>query len=159
MERRDVLLGMALVAGGWSRPGWAHHGWSGFDQDRPLYVAGRVVDARWRNPHAELVLEVPEGLTLPADLAQRPVPPQTAPVDVAGVLARAVVPARRDARWEIELAPLFRLNQWGLTAAPELGAHVEVVGYGLKGERAEALLRAEFLFLSGKAYGLRSAPA
>jgi hypothetical protein len=158
MKRRDVLGAGAVMAGGlWGRPALAHHGWSGFDQDRPLYLAGRVVEVRWRNPHAELVLEVPSGLTVPQDLAQREVPRQSAAVDGASLLARAVVPTRRDTRWEIELAPLFRLNQWQL-AAPSVGVRVEVVGFGFKAEQGPALVRAEYLFLDGKGYGLRSSP-
>lgn len=158
MKRRDVLGAGAVLAGGlWGRTVRAHHGWSSFDQDRPLYLAGRVVEVRWRNPHAELVLERPEGLTVPQDLARRELPRQSAAVDGAGLLARAVVPTRRDTRWEIELAPLFRLNQWQLTP-PAVGGFVEVVGFGFKGEQGPALVRAEYLFLDGKVYGLRSSP-
>lgn len=31
------------------------------DQDRPILLQGRVVSVMWRNPHAELVLELPPG--------------------------------------------------------------------------------------------------
>ena len=34
MNRRLLLAGAALAA---LRPAWAHHGWSSFDQTRPLY--------------------------------------------------------------------------------------------------------------------------
>ena len=44
---------------------------------------------------------------------------------------------------------------------PEIkpGTAVSVVGFGLRDEKGEAVLRAEYLFVDGKAYGLRSSPA
>ncbi|MBW0168904.1 MAG: hypothetical protein KXJ61_01630 [Hydrogenophaga sp.] len=144
--------------GGCGGAALAHHGWSSFDQERPIYLEGRAVEVKWRNPHAELVLELPEALRLPADLAQRALPAQTAGVDGAALLSKAALPTRRDRRWEIELAPLFRLGQWQM---PEIqrGAMLSVVGFTFKDEAGAAILRAEYVFLDGKAYGLRSSPA
>ncbi|MCW5652314.1 DUF6152 family protein [Hydrogenophaga sp.] len=159
MQRRELVrLGALLGLPGWMGRAQAHHGWSSFDQDRPVYVEGRVVEAKWRNPHAELVIELPQPLVLPADLAQRPLPAQTAGVDGPGLLARTVLPQRRDRRWEIELAPLFRLGQWQV---PEIkaGAMVAVVGFTFKDEKGGTIVRAEYLFLDGRTYGLRSGPA
>jgi hypothetical protein len=154
MDRRTLLLG-ALALPLTAR---AHHGWSSFDQDRPLFLQGRVVSVKWQNPHAELIVELPPDYRLPADLATRPVPPQSAPVDGKALLARAGVPTRRDRRWEIELAPLTRMEAWKV--APVLpGATVGVLGYTLKDEKGEPVLRAEYLYVDGKAYGLRSSPA
>lgn len=159
MQRRDVIqMGAFVGLGSWAGTSLAHHGWSSFDQDRPIYLEGRVVEVKWRNPHAELVLELPETFRLPADLAQRPLPAQTAGIDGPALLAKTVLPARRDRRWEIELAPLFRLGQWQM---PEIkaGAALSTVGFTFKDEKGEAILRAEYVFLDGKAYGLRSSPA
>lgn len=148
-----------MAAGLGCLPGWAlaHHGWSSFDEERPLYLEGRAVEVMWRNPHAELVLEIADGLRLPADLVRRPLPAQSAGVDGPALLARTVLPVRRDKRWRIELAPLFRLGQWQM---PEIspGTALAVVGFGFRGEQGAALLRAEYVFLHGKAYGLRSSP-
>ena len=61
--RRDVLVGLgslALVPGA-----FAHHGWSSFDQERPIWLEGKVMKVAWRNPHAELeltALELPRAL-------------------------------------------------------------------------------------------------
>lgn len=159
MHRRDMMRASAsLAVAGVAPAAWAHHGWSSFDQTRPLYLQGRAVAVAWRNPHAELVLELPEPLTLPADLAQRPLPAQTAGVDGAALLAKTVLPRRRDRRWQVELAPLFRLGLWKV---PEIkpGTTLAVVGFAFTEERGDALLRAEYLFLDGQTYGLRSSPA
>jgi hypothetical protein len=136
----------------------AHHGWSSFDQERPIYLEGKVTKARWRNPHAELELEVPAGLKLPADLAARSVPAQSAPVDAKAVLSKAVVPRRQDRKWEIELAPLTRMDAWKV-AEIKPGAQLAVVGFTMPEEKGEAVLRVEYLFVDGKAYALRSSPA
>jgi hypothetical protein len=136
---------------------FAHHGWSSFDQDRPLYLEGRVVQSKWRNPHAELVIETPERLVLPADLAQRALPAQSAGIDGPALLAKTGLPNRKDRRWELELAPLTRVQAWKLEEIKP-GAQVAAVGFSLKGEQSEAILRVEYLFVGDRVYGLRSSP-
>lgn len=159
MKRREWMLG-ALATSWITAPSavLAHHGWSSFDQNRPIYLEGKVVAVRWANPHVELNIEVPANLKLPADLAKRDVPAQTAPVDGRSLLARAVVPTRKDRQWEIELAPLTRMEAWKI---PEIkaGATVSLLGFTLTGEQGEAVMRVEYLYLAGKAYALRSSPA
>jgi hypothetical protein len=159
MQRRELMQAGALLGlTGWGSGALAHHGWSSFDQDRPIYLEGKAADVQWRNPHAELMLEVPENLSLPADLARRPLPAQTAGIDGAALLAKTALPGRRDKRWEIELAPLFRMGQWQV---PEIknGMSLAVVGFTFKEEKGEPIVRAEYIFLDGKTYGLRSSPA
>lgn len=136
----------------------AHHGWSSFDADRPIYLEGTVRKVRWQNPHAELELELPANLALPPNLAQRALPAQTAPVDGKALLARAVLPTRKDRMWEIELAPLTRMQAWQV-AEIKPGVAVSVLGFTLRQEKGDAVLRAEYLFVDGKVYGLRSSPA
>lgn len=136
---------------------WAHHGWSSFDQDRPIYLEGRVAVAKWQNPHAELMLDVSPGLALPAGLARRAVPAQSAGVDGAALLAKAVIPNRKDRRWELELAPLTRMSAWQVPPI-KAGENVSAVGFTSKDEAGEAVMRVEYLFVGGKAYGLRSSP-
>lgn len=144
-------LGLPLAAA-------AHHGWSSFDQARPLYLEGRATQVAWRNPHAELKLALAADLKLPADLASRPVPAQSAAVDGKALLAAAQLPTRRDKLWEIEMAPLTRLAAWGV---PEIkvGAALALLGFTFNGEQGDPVLRVEYLWLDGKAYGLRSSPA
>lgn len=124
-----------------------------------MYLEGRVVKALWRNPHVELELEleVPSALKLPSDLARRTLPAQSALVDGKALLAKTTLPTRRDKQWEIELAPLTRLQAWNV-AEIKPGTNLSVVGFAFSGEKGEAVLRAEFLFIDGKAYGLRSSP-
>jgi hypothetical protein len=159
MKRRDLLkVSLALPAAGAAPWALAHHGWSSFDQERPIYLEGRVVKSQWRNPHAELELEVSPNLTLPADLAQRAVPARSAPVDGKALLAKAVVPTRKDKRWEVELAPLTRMQAWNV-AEIKPGAQIALLGFTFTGEKGAAIVRVEYLFADGKAYGLRSSPA
>ena len=136
----------------------AHHGWSSFDLARPLYLEGRADRVAWRNPHAEMDLVRGAYLALPADLATRPVPAQTASVDGAALLRAARLPTRSDTRWRIELAPLGRMQAWGVPRIAD-GDPVAMVGFTFAGERGEAILRVEYLFLGGRTYALRSSPA
>jgi hypothetical protein len=158
ISRRRLVLAATAALPLAAPPAWAHHGWSSFDQDRPIYLEGRVVAGKWQNPHAELVIELPPALALPPDLKQRPVPAQTAAVDGPGLLARAVLPRRGDRRWELELAPLTRMSAWKVAEIGP-GTQVAAVGFTTKDEAGEAVMRVEYLFVEGKAYGLRSGPA
>ena len=85
MQRR-TLIAAALSAPLAAR---AHHGWSSFDQGRPIWLEGRATKVAWRNPHAELTLELPADPKLPADLASRPLPAQSAAVDGPALLKAA----------------------------------------------------------------------
>jgi len=157
MQRRHVVAaaGAALV---WTRPASAHHGWSSFDQDRPIFVEGEATSVAWRNPHAELKLRVPADLRLPADFAQRRLPAQSASVDSGRILANARVPTRKVTEWQVELAPLSRLDAWKV-AEIRPGQRIGVLGYTFAGERGDPVVRAEYLFVGDQAYGLRSSPA
>lgn len=155
LSRRHLVAGLPLAL--LLPAARAHHGWSSFDQSRPIYLEGRAAQVAWRNPHVELTLELPADLKLPADLAQRSVPPQSAAVDGAGLLKAAQLPSRKDRRWQVELAPLTRMEAWKV---PEIkvGTPVSVLGFTFAGEKGEAVLRGEYVWLNGQAYGLRSSP-
>lgn len=154
MQRRSLL------AAAWAAPlaAQAHHGWSSFDQGRPIWLEGRASKVAWRNPHAELTLELPADPKLPGDLASRRLPAQSAGVDGMALLKSAQLPTRKDRVWEIELAPLTRMDAWKV---PEIkvGDTVGVLGFTFAGEKGDAVLRAEYLFVGGQVYGLRSSPA
>jgi hypothetical protein len=154
MQRR-TFIAIALTAPLAAR---AHHGWSSFDQGRPIWLEGKATQVAWRNPHAELKLELPAELKLPADLASRKLPAQSAGVDGPALLKAAQLPTRKDRVWEIELAPLTRMEAWKV---PEIkpGDMLGVLGFTFTGENGGAVLRAEYLFLGGQVYGLRSSPA
>jgi len=101
---------------------------------------------------------VPEGMGVPNDLAARQLPAQTAGIDGAALLARAVAPTRRDRRWAIELAPMFRLGLWKVPEI-QVGQTLALVGFTFKDEKGGPVLRGEYLFFNGATYGLRSSPA
>ena len=154
MQRR-TLIAAALAAPLAAR---AHHGWSSFDQGRPIWLEGRATKVAWRNPHAEMTLELPADPKLPADLASRKLPAQSAAVDGAALLKTAQLPARKDRTWQIELAPLTRMEAWKVPEV-KVGDAVGVLGFTFTGEKGDAVLRAEYLFVGGQVYGLRSSPA
>jgi hypothetical protein len=154
MHRRLLLTAAAALP----LAARAHHGWSSFDVGRPIYLEGRAVNVAWRNPHAELDLDVAPDLKLPPDLATRAVPAQSASVDGPGLLKAAQLPARKDKRWHIELSPLSRLEAWK-AAEIKNGDAISMLGFTFAGEKGDAVLRVEYLWAGGKAYALRSSPA
>ena len=155
MKRRNVvyLISGALLAA----PVLAHHGWSSFDQDKPLYLSGTLTQVRWQNPHTEVMLRA-DVTKLPDGIATRTVPAQQQSVDGAGILKKVQVPANAAGVWEIEFAPLSRMQAWGLSQPLKVGDRIEVIGYGLADDNNKRLLRAEYLFINGKAYAFRSSP-
>ncbi|MFT3956924.1 MAG: DUF6152 family protein [Piscinibacter sp.] len=155
MQRRTLLIAAAAVP---LSPAFAHHGWSSFDQGRPIFLSGKARKVAWRNPHAEFDLELDAELKLPADLGKRPVPAQSASVDGAGLFARALLPTRKDKVWHIELAPLTRMEAWKVAPVRD-GDAVAMVGFSFPEEKGEAVLRVEYLFVGVQTYGLRSSPA
>jgi hypothetical protein len=154
MDRRLVLTALAALP----LAARAHHGWSSFDLARPIYLEGKAVNVAWRNPHVELDLDIAPDLKLPADLTQRAVPAQSASVDGAGLLKAAQLPTRKDKRWHIELAPLSRMEAWK-AAEIKSGDTISMLGFTFAGEKGDAILRVEYLWVGGKTYGLRSSPA
>jgi hypothetical protein len=154
MKRRILLLAAAAAPAA----ALAHHGWSSFDQEKPVYLEGRVKTVRWANPHAEVVITVEAALKLPADLAGRSMPAQSQNVDGAAILARTRLPEAAAGEWTIEFAPLFRMNAWGVREL-RAGDRIEVIGYIAPKIGGGRLLRVEYLFSDGKVYGLRSSPA
>jgi hypothetical protein len=154
MQRRS-LIAAALLAPLAAR---AHHGWSSFDQGRPIWLEGRAAKVAWRNPHAEMALELPADMKLPADLASRKLPAQSAGVDGPALLKAAQLPTRKDRVWQVELAPLTRMDAWKVPQIKD-GDTVGVLGFTFTGEKGDAVLRAEYLFIGGQVYGLRSSPA
>jgi Family of unknown function (DUF6152) len=154
MDRRLILTAFAALP----LAARAHHGWSSFDLARPIYLEGKAVNVAWRNPHAELDLDIAPDLKLPADLAQRAVPAQSASVDGAGLLKAAQLPTRKDRRWHIELAPLSRMEAWK-AAEIKNGDAMSMLGFTFAGEKGDAILRVEYLWAGGKTYALRSSPA
>ena len=162
MNRRRILGVFASAAGAAASGALpiaarAHHGWSSFDPDTPIYLKGRVKSVRWRNPHVEFDLETAPDLALPGDIAARRIPAQASNFDGKAILAKTRLPEQQHAVWEIELAPLTRMRAWDVSPIEE-GDTVELIGYTLA-DRSEPVLRAEWLFRDGKVYGLRSSPA
>ena len=153
MKRRTLLLAGAAAP----LAAVAHHGWSSFDQDMPVYLAGRIKAVRWANPHAEVTLTVDGALTLPADLARRSLPAQSQQVDGAAILAKTRLPEAAGGEWTVEFAPLSRMQAWGVRE-PKAGERIEVIGYIAPKLGDGRLLRVEYLFADGRAYGLRSSP-
>ncbi len=160
MQRRTFIaaFGAWPVAAWWPATALAHHGWSSFDLTRPVYLEGKARRVAWRNPHAELDLEIDPALKLPPDLGRRTPPPQSASVDGPRVLGDARLPTRQDRVWRVELAPLTRMQAWQVPQIAD-GDTVAVVGFTFAGERGDPILRAEYLLLGPRIYGLRSSPA
>ena len=161
MKRRALIsvlpaFSALLVTGLLATGARAHHGWSSFDESKPLYLTGKVKAVKWQNPHAEIVITVASDTVLPADLAQREPPAQSNPVDGNKVLAQARLPQKRG-DWTLELSPMTRIDAWKVPE-PKVGDTVAAVAYTYKDEKGETFARVEYLILGDKMFGLRSSP-
>jgi hypothetical protein len=116
-----------------------------------------VSQVQWRNPHAELVLDVSGTAPDLGAVRQRSLPEQAARVDRAALLQALSLPTRTDREWAVELAPLPRMNAWKV-AEIKVGERIGVIGFTFTGEQGGAVLRAEYLLVGEQTYGLRSSP-
>jgi hypothetical protein len=159
LRRRIIVTLPALALAPLANVALAHHGWSSFDESKPIYLEGVIKSVKWQNPHAELVLDITRNATMPKDLPNATVPKQTAPVDASSIFTRATVPLRKDTTWTVELAPLTRMDAWRVEPL-KAGDKIAVIGYTFKEEKGDPILRVEFLIRGGNnVTPLRSAPA
>ena len=153
---RALLSALSVTSALIASVAFAHHGWSSFDETKPIYLEGVVKSVKWQNPHAEVMLEVNRAAP-PAALARFAIPKQTANVDGVAVIGSAKAPTRKDAVWEVEFAPMTRMEAWKI-APIKAGEKIAVIGYTFKDEKGDATLRVEFLIGNGKVTPLRSSP-
>lgn len=55
-SRLALCLSAAAVLA--SLPAIAHHGWSTYDETKPLTVTGKIVETHYENPHATIRVDV-----------------------------------------------------------------------------------------------------
>jgi hypothetical protein len=126
MLRRGALAGLALLALLTMPLAQAHHGWGAYGTDRPLYLEGTVARVEWRNPHPEIILEVAS--PAPAmDPSKVPVPSELERLRFREVLARTKPAA--PGRYTMDLAPIGRLQEWGMSAPPRQGERLIAVAF------------------------------
>jgi hypothetical protein len=122
---RRAVLGLALAALLSVTPAEAHHGWSSYNTQLPLYLEGTVAEVRWQNPHPELVVVIdapapaidPGRVTLPSD----------AGADLRDALARAQPAAA--GRYTLHLPPIPRLQRAGVSTPPTTGERFVAIAY------------------------------
>lgn len=51
MRRLALAIAGLMMAAAPLWPGFAHHGWSGYDMNQTLTVSGPLMDVSWGNPH------------------------------------------------------------------------------------------------------------
>lgn len=112
----------------------AHHGWSSYDTQTPLYLEGTVAEVHWRNPHPDLVVVVeaaaravdPSRVTLPSD----------AGADLRDALTRATPAA--PGRYTLHLPPIARLQRAGVATPPKAGERIVAIAYAACAEPGTA---------------------
>lgn len=52
---KKLLIAATLCA----LPAFAHHGWSEYDQTKPLTLTGKVKESGYEHPHGHITLEAP----------------------------------------------------------------------------------------------------
>ena len=54
---RPALLAASAVLALAAVPAIAHHGWSTYDETRPLTLTGKIVESHYENPHAHIRID------------------------------------------------------------------------------------------------------
>lgn len=77
MNLKPLLLAAAFLA----LPAAAHHGWSEYDQEKPLTLTGKVAESGYEHPHGHITLETPGKtwrvvLAPPSRMQNRGLPPE-----------------------------------------------------------------------------------
>jgi hypothetical protein len=108
-------------------PAAAHHGWGYYDTNGPLYIVGRVTAVNWRNPHPAVTIEA-RSAPLPPSWANLPVPRPLRDLDFDDTLGR-VKPLGEAGAWTLELAPINRLENWGMPRPPRIGDEMVAIAF------------------------------
>ena len=74
---KRLLIAATLCA----LPAFAHHGWSEYDQEKPLTLTGKVKESGYEHPHGHISLETPGKtwrvvLAPPSRMQARGLPPE-----------------------------------------------------------------------------------
>lgn len=131
----------------------AHHGGGGdYDASRPLYLRGRVIQARYGYPHARLRVEVPAGLTVPSRLPGAEL--------LRGHDAWGGPPAVEGAGQvrELLLPPDITGTLGDLPGRPNVGDEVAAIAYrrcDAEGDEYSGELRVQLIYAAGGAHRYR----
>ncbi|GAA2429634.1 hypothetical protein GCM10010191_48830 [Actinomadura vinacea] len=131
----------------------AHHGGGGsYDASRPLYLRGRVIQARYGFPHGQLRIEVPANLTVPNRLPG--VEGLRGHDDWAGPpIAEGAGQAR-----DLLLPPDITGTLGGMSGRPQVGDEVAAVVYrrcDAEGDEYSGELRVQMLYAAGGSHPYR----
>ncbi|GAA3929358.1 hypothetical protein GCM10023085_08440 [Actinomadura viridis] len=131
----------------------AHHGGGGnYDASRPLYLRGRVIQARYGYPHARLRIEVPSGLTVPSDL------PGVEGLRGHDAWAGPPEPEGAGEVRELLLPPDLTGTLGGMPGRPQVGDDVAAVVYRrceAEGDEYSGELRVQMIYAAGGAHPYR----
>lgn len=105
----------------------AHHGWGYYNTARPLYLTGRVTAVTWRNPHPEMTINV-VATELPVNWNDLPIPAELTELGFAETLRKVAAPDHSGA-WTLDLAPINRLERWGLPREPRVGDTIIAIAF------------------------------
>jgi len=128
MRRRIAAISIALIASWYAAvPTYAHHGWGYYDTSAPLYLVGRVTAVDWKNPHPTVTLDANQA-PLPADWRTLPVPHELTDLGFDATLSRTRALPRAQS-WTLDLAPINRLESWGMPRAPRVGDEMIAIAF------------------------------
>lgn len=131
----------------------AHHGGGGrYDASRPLYLRGRVIQARYGFPHGQLRIEVPSDVTVPSRL------PGVEELRGHDAWAGPPVPEGAGQARDLLLPPDITGTLGDLPGRPNVGDEVAAIVYRRcddQGDRYSGELRVQMLYAAGGAHPYR----
>jgi hypothetical protein len=124
--RRVAMAGFALSSILSPPLAQAHHGWGAYNTDRPVYLEGSVAEVRWQNPHPQLIVEVTSPAPKP-DAGKIPASAELVQLGFRQVLVHAQAAA--PGRYTMDLAPIGRLQNWGMSSPPKRGERIIAIAF------------------------------
>ena len=146
---RRAVLGLALAALLSVPAAEAHHGWSSYNTQVPLYLEGTRRRSQWRNPHPELVvvIEAPARAVDPSKVSAAVRRGRGRSSETRWLARKPPVPGR----YAVHLPPIARLERAGVSAPPKAGERLVAIAYASCSEAGTA--RAAFIGLRERHLG------
>lgn len=106
----------------------AHHGFTSFRTEAPIYLEGRIVEVHWGNPHPVVTLEVAQQPT-GTPWRQWTLPAGWADMGTGHIVGSTTIPTNATGRWAVEFSGFSQQPRFGFAESPRVGEPIAIVAF------------------------------